>query len=270
MVRETPETPTGRDEGGLEEPSFRGVLLTGLPGFLREGFLPLGAFYGGLRLSGLVAGIAASTAVSVLIYLYERRAGRNALLVRISLAFVLVQTAIGLAAHSTTVYLAQPVLANAVWGLAFLVSAAIRRPLAGALACAWYPFPRWLRESERFKHVFGIQSLVWGGYFVARSAVRLAVLLQGSLESFLVTVLLTGTPMMLLLVAWSIRHAIRGLSDTEPPDLTPSGRGATLDGEHTFVTLPDPGDANADRPTAGDLEVPHGLRRPARVPAYRS
>jgi hypothetical protein len=268
MVRETPEAPSERNEGGLTQPTFRGVLLTGLPGFLREGFLPVGAFYVGLRLGGLVAGIAASTLVSILVYLYERRVGRDGLLVRISLAFVAVQAAIGLAADSTTVYLAQPVLANAAWGLAFLVSALIRRPLAGALACAWYPFPRWFRETEPFKRVFGVQSLVWGSYFVARSAVRLAVLLNGSLESFLVTVLLTGTPMMLLLVVWSIRYAIRGLAEVEPPDLTPSGRGATLGGEHTFVTLPDPGDANADRPTAGDLEVPHGLRRRARVPAH--
>ena len=34
---------------GLTEPTFWGVLMTGLPGFLREGFLPLGAFYAGLR-----------------------------------------------------------------------------------------------------------------------------------------------------------------------------------------------------------------------------
>jgi len=262
MVREASEASSERDEGGLTEPTFRGVLLTGLPGFLREGFLPVGAFYGGLRLSGLAAGIAASTAVAVLIYLYERRAGRDGLLVRISLAFVLVQGAIGLAADSATVYLAQPVLVNAAWGVAFLVSALIRRPLAGALACAWYPFPRSFRETEPFKRVFGVQSLVWGAYFVFRSAVRLAVLLNGSLESFLVTVLLTGPPLMLLLIVWSIRHSIRGL--------TSSGREATLDGEHTFVTLPDPGDADADRPTAGDLEVPHGLRRRARVPAHGS
>ena len=123
----------------LTKPTFRGVLLTGLPGFLREGFLPLGAFYVGLRLSGLGVGIAASVAVSVLIYLYERRAGRDALVVRLSLAFVALQSAAGLVAHSAVVYLAQPVLANAAWGFAFLISAAIGRPLAGALACAWYP-----------------------------------------------------------------------------------------------------------------------------------
>ena len=134
----------------------------------------------------------------------------------ISLGFVAVQSAVGLAAGSATVYLAQPVLANAAWGLAFLVSALVRRPLAGALACAWYPFPHWFRQTESFKRVFGIQSLVWGAYFLARSAVRLAVLLNGSLESFLLVVLVTGTPMMLVLVAWSIRHAIHGLAEADP------------------------------------------------------
>jgi hypothetical protein len=192
----------------------------GLPGFLREGFLPIGAFYAGLRLDGLTAGIAASAALSVLVYAYERRSGRDGLLVRLSLAFVGVQSAVGLAAHSTTVYLAQPVVANAAWGLAFLVSVPLRRPLAGALACAWYPFPRWFRATEPFKRVFGVESLVWGAYFLARSALRLAVLLHGSLESFLIVTFLTGTPTLVVVLVWSIRYAMRELNrqevETEP------------------------------------------------------
>jgi hypothetical protein len=191
--------------------------MTGLPGFLREGFLPLGAFYAGLRLDGLAAGIVAAALASVLIYVYERRAGRDALLVRISLGFVVVQSIVGLGANSATVYLAQPVLLAAAWGLAFWVSIPLGRPLAGALACAWYPFPRWLKESPDFKRVYAVESVVWGAYFLARSALRLVLLVEGSLETFLVVVFLTGTPVMLVLLAWSIRYAIRGLADAEPP-----------------------------------------------------
>lgn len=202
-----------RPEGGLTEPSFRGILLTGLPGFLREGFLPLGAFYLGLELDGLAAGIVASAVASLLIYLYERRAGRDALLVRLSLGFVAVQSAVGLLSHSTTVYLAQPVLLAAAWGLAFLVSVPLRRPLAGALACAWYPFSQPFRETAEFRRVFGVESLVWGLYFLARSGVRLAILLHGNLENFLLVTFVTGTPAMLLLLAWSIRYPLRRLSD---------------------------------------------------------
>jgi hypothetical protein len=96
----------------------------------RKGFLPLGAFYAGLKLAGLTAGIVAATLASVLIYVYERHTGRDALLVRISLGFVVVQGIVGLAADSTTVYLAQPALIGAAWGLAFWVSSPLGRPRA--------------------------------------------------------------------------------------------------------------------------------------------
>jgi Protein of unknown function (DUF3159) len=210
VVRAAAPAPAERDE--LIEPSFAGIFRAGAAGFLREGFLPLGGFYAGLRLEGLAAGIAASAAASLAIYLYERRAGREGLLVRLSLAFVVVQSAIGLASNSTTVYLAQPVLIAAAWGLLFLLSIPLGRPLCGAVACAWYPFPHAFRETDLFKHVFGIQSLVWGSYFLGRSALRLALLLHGSLESFLAVTFVTGTPLMLLLLAWSIRHSIRSFS----------------------------------------------------------
>ena len=211
-MRAAAQAPAPQEEE-LTAPTFLEVFRAGAPGFLREGFLPLGAFYLALRLGDLATAIAASAAVSVLIYLHERRLGREGLLVRLSLLFVVVQSVVGLAANSTTVYLAQPVLIAAAWGLAFLVSVPLGRPLAGSLACAWYPFPRWARETAEFKRVFGIESLVWGSYFLARSGLRLAMLLRGSLESFLAVTFLTGTPLMLLLLAWSIRYSIRRLSD---------------------------------------------------------
>ena len=217
MVPEAVATAPEREDHGLSGPTVWGVLMTGLPGFLREGFLPLGAFYAGLELSGLTAGIVASAIASLLIYVYERRRGRDALLVRLSLLFVAVQSIVGLAANSTTVYLAQPVLLAAIWGMAFVVSAVVGRPLAGALACAWYPFPQWLKDSRDFKRVYTVESLVWGAYFLGRSALRLAILLHGSIGGFLVITFLTGAPVSILLLVWSIRYAIRGLTYTEPP-----------------------------------------------------
>lgn len=203
----------GPEDQELTAPTFLEIFRAGVPGLLREGFLPLGAFYAGLRLDGLAAGILASTAASLLIYIHERRAGREGLLVRLSLLFVAVQSTVGLATDSTVVYLAQPVLAAAAWGFAFLFSVPLGRPLAGSFASAWYPFPRWFRETADFKRVFGIESLVWAGYFLARSGLRLAMLLRGSLEGFFAVTFVTGTPVMLLLFAWSIRYSIRRLSD---------------------------------------------------------
>ena len=152
-----------------------------------------------------------------------------------SLAFVVVQSAIGLVANSTTVYLAQPVLVTAVWGLAFLISVPLARPLAGELACAWYPFPREFRATAEFRRVFGIVSLVWGVYFLARSGLRLWILLQGSLENFLAINVVTGTPVMLAILAWSIRYSIRALS------VDAVRRSPYAAGEHLFVPARNPG-----------------------------
>lgn len=207
-----------RDDGDdlvVTRPSVWSVFRLGLPGFLREGFLPVGAFYLGLTLSGLGAGMAAAGALSVVVYLLERRAGRDGLLVRLSLAFVAMQTAIGVASDSAIAYLATPVLANAVWALAFFGSVALRRPLAGTLACAWYPFPPAFRETDEFTRVYAVESVVWGVYLLARSALRLGTLLYGGIGSFLVVVFLTGTPAMLALLAWSIWYAIRRFSEDE-------------------------------------------------------
>ena len=162
-----------------------------------------------------MAGIVAAALASVLIYVYERRAGRDALIVRISLGFVVVQSIVGLAANSATVYLAQPVLLAAAWGLAFWVSIPLGRPLAGVLANRVVPVPAGSRRT-RLQARHAVQSVVWGAYFLARSACGL-LLLEGSIESFFVVVFLTGTPVMLVLLAWSIRHSMRGLADAEPP-----------------------------------------------------
>ena len=207
---------SGNSAVGLAAPSFGSVVARGLPGFLREGFLPLAAFYAGWRLSGTPAGIAAAALVALLLYAFERRAGRDGLLVRLTLLFVAVQSVVGLLTASATVYLATPVVAGAVWGLAFLGSAAAGRPLAGALACAWYPFPPEFRRTKQFKRVYGFESVVWGVYFLGRSGVRLLALLLGGVGSLVLVTSLTGTPAMLGLIAWSIWYAIRKLSDDAP------------------------------------------------------
>ena len=201
-------------EVSLNRPTVGSILLGGLPGALREGVLPVAAFYVGLKLSGLGAGMAAAAAASIVVYALERRAGRDGLLVRLSLAFVAVQTLIGVVSDSATAYLALPVLSTAVWGLAFLGSAAIRRPLAGALACAWYPFPREFRQTDEFKRVYGVESVVWGLYLLARSALRLIVLVYAGVGGYLLVVL-TGTPLTIALLVWSIWYAVRQLAGDE-------------------------------------------------------
>jgi hypothetical protein len=206
-----PQAPAGAGELELEEPAFWRILRRGLGLMVVDGALPLGAFYLAWRAAGLGAGIAASTAASAAIWGWQRRRGSDSAFLRLSFAFVLVQAAIGLLSRSETVYLAQPVLLNAVWGCVFAGSAFVGRPLAGAIGRAWYPFPDWVLASRGFRRVYGFESVVWGLYLAGRAALRLAALLHGGVDSFFVVSIVTGTPTMVLLLAWSVWYAIRRL-----------------------------------------------------------
>jgi len=99
-------------------PSVRSVLRGGSPRFLRELFGPVAAFYVGWKLGSLVTGIVLATVLALGLEWYERRHGRRGALALISAAFVVVQALVGLVADSAVVYLAQPVLVSAIWGIA--------------------------------------------------------------------------------------------------------------------------------------------------------
>jgi hypothetical protein len=196
----------------LPDPTWRTILGRGLPQFAAEAVLPVAVFYGAWSLAGLGAGIAAGTAVSLVLAALLVRRGRDVTLVAIGAAFVVVQAAVGLASGSTTVYLAQPVLLNALWGLGCFVSIAIRRPLIGVFAGAWYPFPAWFRASDAFRREFSLQSAVWGVFSVARAALRLWALLASGVGGFVVVSVLTGSPLLLPLIGWGVWHARRTFS----------------------------------------------------------
>jgi intracellular septation protein A len=193
----------------VRPPSAKEILFGGGPRFARDAFGPPLAFYAGWKAGGLVVGIACSTVVSMLAWRLEARAGRPGFMARLSLGIVVVQALVGLAAGSERVYLAQPVLVNAAYGLAFLVSVAVGRPLAGAFAGDLYVFPDEVKASNTFRSIFGRVSLAWGAYLCARSVVRLVTLSQGSVEAFLVVNMLTGMPLIAVLMSWSIWYAVR-------------------------------------------------------------
>jgi hypothetical protein len=197
-------------ELGPSEPGFRSILLGGAPRFAREAFGPVAAFYLGWKLGDVVVGIVLASVIGIAIDLYERRRGRSGVLSLVSIAFVLVQAVVGLVAHSAVVYLAQPVVVSAVWGLANIASALVGRPLAGVFADAWYSFPPEVKASRTYRRVFGVESVVWGVYLLARSGVRMLFLGGGSIGLFAAVQLATGVPVTLALIAWSIWYALRG------------------------------------------------------------
>jgi hypothetical protein len=196
----------------LPDPTWRSILGRGLPQFAAEAVLPVLVFYGAWRAGGLGAGIAAGTAVSLLLAAVLVRSGRDVTLVAVGAAFVVVQALVGLASHSATVYLAQPVVLNALWAVACFASIAIGRPLIGVLAGAWYPFPAWFRASAAFQREFSLQSAVFGAFYLARAALRLWALLAAGVGGFVVVSILTGTPFVLVLICWGVWHARRTFS----------------------------------------------------------
>lgn len=212
MVRATgTPSPPGR-LGDLPEPSWRSLLKRGLPQFGGEAIAPVLIFYAAWKLSTLGFAIAASTVVYLALAAWLLRRGRDVTLIAVGAVFVVVQAVVGLAAHSATVYLAQPVLVSALWGIAYLVSVLIGRPLIGVFANAWYPFPAWFRASAAYRREFGLQSIVWGVYCLARAGLRLWVLLDSGVAGFVVVSAATGTPVLIGLIGWGIWHARRTFS----------------------------------------------------------
>jgi hypothetical protein len=209
-------------ERSLPEARFGPIVRAGAPRFAREAFGPVAAFYLGWKLGNLFTGIALASALGIGLELYERRRGRGGALALVSVAFVLVQAGVGLIADSAVVYLAQPVIVSAVWGLAYLASALVGRPLAGVFADAWYPFPPAVKTSRTYRRVFGVESIAWGVYLLARSGIRMLVLASGSIGGFLVVQTATGLPVTTALVLWSISYAVRGFERSTEWDETES------------------------------------------------
>ena len=213
---------------GLPDPAFGSVVRNGAPRFVRELFGPVAVFYVGWKLGGLVAGIVASTAIALALEGYERRRGRGGALALVSAAFVVVQATVGLIADSAVVYLAQPVLVSGIWGSANIVSALIRRPLMGVFADAWYPFPREVKKSRAYQEIFGFESIVWGLYLLGRSALRMVVLLSGSIGFFVAVQFVTGIPITIALVLWSIWYAGRAFERRLRPENGSAGAATTV------------------------------------------
>jgi len=216
----------------------RTILLGSGPRFARDAFGPVLAFYLGWKLVGLVAGMAAASAVALAAYAYERRRERPGVMARLSLGIIALQVVIGLVADDARAFLAPPVLINGALGLAFLGSVAVRRPLAGVFAGEIYPFPEEVRRSATFRRVFTRVSLAWGGYLVTRSVVRFWVLTEAGVDAFVLVNLVTGFPLMSALMSWSVWYGLRSFRRSEEwgaafddPALGAAVAGAPLEAE---------------------------------------
>jgi len=217
MVRSAGTPAASGGLASLPEPTWRSLLGRGLPQFAGEAVLPVLVFYAVWRAAGLGAAIAASTVVYLVLAGWLLRRKRDVALVAVGAIFVVIQALVAVVAHSATVYLAQPVVLSALWGIAYFASVAVGRPLIGVFATAWYPFPDWFRETRAYRREFGLQSVVWGVYCLARAALRLLVLLRTGIGGFVLVSVVTGTPFLAALVAWGLWHARRTFDRLDLP-----------------------------------------------------
>ena len=209
-----PTAGTAPPAGGLElpEPTWGFMLRRGLPVFAVEGIAPVLVFYGAWKLWGLTAGIVVATMLAAAVLVWQIRRGRGGIVARLTLVFLAVQAVVGIASQSATVYLAQPVVLSAAWGIAYLTSAAIGRPLIGLFAQTWYPFPAEFRASPPFRREFRMQSVVWGIFCLGRAGLRLTALLGWGVGGFIVVSFVTGTPLFVAVIGWGLWHARRTFS----------------------------------------------------------
>jgi hypothetical protein len=201
---------TAIGEAKRRQISVRALLLGTGPRFARDAIGPVAVFYLGWKFFDLTIGIVAATALTVAAYVWERRQARTGLAAAIGLSIALIQALVGLTSGSPRWYFVPPVIANAGYGLAFLVSVLIGRPLAGVFAGDTYPFPPAVKASTTFRRVFSRVSIVWAIYLLSRSALRLIALTQVGVGAFIVVNVVTGVPFTAAIMAWSIWYGVRG------------------------------------------------------------
>jgi intracellular septation protein A len=238
-MTEAASVPSPDDAPHLPPITAKGILFGNGPRFARDAFGPIASFYVLWKLWGLVPGIVAATAVALVSFSYERQQQRPGMVVRISLVFVLIQAGIGLATGSAEIYLAIPVITNACYGLAFIGSSLIHRPLAGIFAEELFPLPDEVKASHTHRSVFGQISLAWGAYMVARSALRLIVLVLLGIDVFVAMSFATGFPITALLMSWSVWYGVRRFrrSDEWGPAIA-ALEGAALEAEFDGEDVP--------------------------------
>jgi hypothetical protein len=188
--------------------SFRSLMLGTGPRFARDAVGPVLAFYVAWKLAGLGAGIVVGTSLALAAFSWERRRSRSGLGAAIGLGIALTQALVGALSGSAIGYFAPGVVANAVYGLVFVGSVAIGRPLAGVFASESYPFPPEVKASRTFRRTFSIISLAWGALLLARSAFRLLVLSWGNVDVFVLINVVTGVPITLALMTWSLWYGV--------------------------------------------------------------
>lgn len=237
----TPDEPIAPPErrqalpGAELIPRFRDLLPStrmALGRFSLACLLPLATFYLLFRMWGPIAGIAGGMVVSLsALALQAWRLGRVDPIVVVPMGVIAVQGSLAVAMGSIELYLAVPVVENAIWGTALVVSVALKRPLIRVIARELDLVPAACAHSAALDRALDHLTLVWALAAFVKAAVRLWLLQTLALEPFLVAVTVFNLTVNGGLLAasfwWPLRRA-RQEAASRPPDALPftdGGRG---------------------------------------------
>lgn len=202
---------------------WRHVSQGALAGVL-GGLLPAALFYVTLKAVSFPVAVVVVLGWSALVFAGHRRhSGQADVFSAATFGFAILEALIGLASLNPILYLATPSLKNVIYGLVFVGSALLGRPLLALYARRLYPIPWHVQRSPVYQRVFLVASCVWLVGLTGRAALRLWLLRSLPLEWFLVADAIATWPFSVLMVGFTIWYPLRSLrragllADTAPP-----------------------------------------------------
>lgn len=107
---------------------------------------------------------------------------------------------------------------NGAYGLAFLISVLIRRPLIGVAAKLIFQLPAEYLRDPRVRPAYTVASLAWVVLFFTRAVVYTVLILAGKAEWLAAVVLVLGWPAFAATIFFSFRYVPWRLERSGAPD----------------------------------------------------
>jgi ubiquinone biosynthesis protein len=177
------------------------------PRALTDALLPLALFLTVNTRLGLGWAMAAVTLWSIGLVLVRRRGGRTVgFVLPIVVGYLVLRAAAGILTQSEAVFFGPGILNNFVIAGVFLLSVAVRRPVIGLIAQAFYPFPRAVRRHPTFHRVFSRLTVAWAAFVAGTGVLQIVLLATVSTNTYLLARAAVSWPLAIALFVVSLRY----------------------------------------------------------------
>ncbi|GII80371.1 hypothetical protein Sru01_53530 [Sphaerisporangium rufum] len=175
------------------------------PRVLEGMILPVAVFYAGLLVAGVHGGLVLAVAWvygGVVLRLVRRRTVPGTVL--LAMLAITVRAALALLTGNVVIYFLQPTLGVFCASLAFLCTAAGRRPLIQRVTTDLVPLPDHLVRHPRMRRFFVHLSLLWGLVQFANGTLSLWLLFSEPIQTYLIVRTAAVALLMVLAAAASL------------------------------------------------------------------